>query len=331
MLPPTTEPAKRIAPGVGVGSAKNRAWGFFGDGVKRTWEIPPQVVEQHLEKATATPGTASGVFFYGFRYYGPATGRWLSRDPIGEDGGVNLYGFVGNDGVNRWDVLGLAEELTAESTFKSQLIALPNDASGRGESLRGFVLDLERDPKTGKVTIGKAETSAVVRWNNESVRLHELRHNEDAYLIWKFAFKIVKKAYLGDCATPEEFECFEKSWQQMLDALTLGKGYMDAVRHTDTRDSHMLYEDITLPNGTTAYSEALRKRGELKSKVEEKTFQALSSYDGCMAKHRGKPYTQDKIQKNIDRSKSLVRSELEKISQQKSSAKGWTFPGAPGG
>jgi hypothetical protein len=24
-------------------------------------------------------------------------------------GGVNLYGFVGNDGVNRWDFLGLAE------------------------------------------------------------------------------------------------------------------------------------------------------------------------------------------------------------------------------
>ncbi|MCC5789528.1 MAG: hypothetical protein JJT75_07830 [Opitutales bacterium] len=29
-------------------------------------------------------------------------------DPIGERGGLNLYGFVGNDGVNAWDVLGLA-------------------------------------------------------------------------------------------------------------------------------------------------------------------------------------------------------------------------------
>lgn len=26
-------------------------------------------------------------------------GLWPSRDPIGERGGVNLYGFVGNDGV----------------------------------------------------------------------------------------------------------------------------------------------------------------------------------------------------------------------------------------
>lgn len=33
--------------------------------------------------------------------------RWLSRDPIGERGGPNLYAFLGNDGVNRVDVLGL--------------------------------------------------------------------------------------------------------------------------------------------------------------------------------------------------------------------------------
>jgi RHS repeat-associated protein len=34
--------------------------------------------------------------FYGYRYYDPSTGRWPSRDPIGEKGGVNLYGMVGN-------------------------------------------------------------------------------------------------------------------------------------------------------------------------------------------------------------------------------------------
>lgn len=44
---------------------------------------------------------------YGYRYYDPQTGRWPSRDPIKERGGVNLYGFVGNDGVNRVDMLGM--------------------------------------------------------------------------------------------------------------------------------------------------------------------------------------------------------------------------------
>jgi uncharacterized protein RhaS with RHS repeats len=35
------------------------------------------------------------------------TGSWPSRDPIEEEGGLNLYGFVGNDGVNYLDRLGL--------------------------------------------------------------------------------------------------------------------------------------------------------------------------------------------------------------------------------
>jgi len=48
------------------------------------------------------------VACYGYRYYDPLTGRWPSRDPIEEEGGLNLYGFVGNDGINKTDNLGLA-------------------------------------------------------------------------------------------------------------------------------------------------------------------------------------------------------------------------------
>src|SRR5690606_24656093 len=51
----------------------------------------------------------TGLLYYGYRYYDPAGGRWLSRDPIGEEGGLNLYGFVGNNGVSQWDYLGLKE------------------------------------------------------------------------------------------------------------------------------------------------------------------------------------------------------------------------------
>ena len=45
--------------------------------------------------------------YYGYRYYNPSTGRWLNRDPIGEAVGINLYGFVYNNPVNRFDRLGL--------------------------------------------------------------------------------------------------------------------------------------------------------------------------------------------------------------------------------
>ena len=33
-------------------------------------------------------------------------GRWLSRDPIEEAGGLNLYGFIDNKSVNYWDERG---------------------------------------------------------------------------------------------------------------------------------------------------------------------------------------------------------------------------------
>jgi RHS repeat-associated protein len=52
------------------------------------------------------PFTAPKAFYYGYRYYDPATGRWPSRDPIEEKGGVNLYGFVGNNSIVAYDYLG---------------------------------------------------------------------------------------------------------------------------------------------------------------------------------------------------------------------------------
>jgi hypothetical protein len=41
-----------------------------------------------------------------YAYYCPRLGRWISRDPIKEDGGINLYAYCGNDPVNRHDPLG---------------------------------------------------------------------------------------------------------------------------------------------------------------------------------------------------------------------------------
>jgi len=61
----------------------------------------------------------SGVAkYYGYRYYHPQTGRWINRDPIEERGGLNLYGFVGNDGVGRVDIWGLDDLESGEVIIK---------------------------------------------------------------------------------------------------------------------------------------------------------------------------------------------------------------------
>jgi RHS repeat-associated protein len=48
----------------------------------------------------------SGLVYYGARYYSPSLGRFINRDPIEEGGGLNLYGFCGNDAINHWDYFG---------------------------------------------------------------------------------------------------------------------------------------------------------------------------------------------------------------------------------
>ncbi|MDE2125574.1 MAG: RHS repeat-associated core domain-containing protein [Armatimonadetes bacterium] len=49
----------------------------------------------------------TGLQLLGYRYYDPAEGRFVNRDPIGMAGGVNVYGYVGNDAGNGADPEGL--------------------------------------------------------------------------------------------------------------------------------------------------------------------------------------------------------------------------------
>jgi RHS repeat-associated protein len=49
----------------------------------------------------------SGLNLTWFRAYDANTDRWLSRDPLGEGVGPNLYGYVNNDPIDYWDPFGL--------------------------------------------------------------------------------------------------------------------------------------------------------------------------------------------------------------------------------
>lgn len=50
---------------------------------------------------------ATGLYRFRARWYAPELGRWLSPDPIGLEGGLNLYEFCGNNSVNNRDPSGL--------------------------------------------------------------------------------------------------------------------------------------------------------------------------------------------------------------------------------
>ena len=78
------------------------------DGARKRVDGDAEGVARRAEEAGASWALIrqSGLIYYGFRYYSPSLGRFLNRDPIGEEGGTNLYAFVENDPVNGWDYLG---------------------------------------------------------------------------------------------------------------------------------------------------------------------------------------------------------------------------------
>ena len=65
----------------------------------------------------------TGFYYYGYRYYSPELMRWITRDPIGEEGGVNLYAMCGNNSVAQFDVFGLYElTIISDDTVESDAL-----------------------------------------------------------------------------------------------------------------------------------------------------------------------------------------------------------------
>ena len=79
-------------------------YGPFGETLRA---VGPLAQANPWRFSTKYQDEETGLLYYGYRFYNPTDGRWLSRDPIGEGGGINLYGMVGNEPMNAVDLLGL--------------------------------------------------------------------------------------------------------------------------------------------------------------------------------------------------------------------------------
>jgi RHS repeat-associated protein len=74
------------------------------------------------------------LVYYGSRHYSPTLGRWISRDPIEEEGANNLYAFAANNAINAFDALGMTTG-TALDTEGSVAIGQGMSSSGAGQAI----------------------------------------------------------------------------------------------------------------------------------------------------------------------------------------------------
>lgn len=93
------------------------------------------------ESLTHNPqsGTAMEYYYYGYRWYAPDLQRWPNRDPLGEAGGMNLYTFVSNDPVMRWDGFGLEEVKGSGGKGGNCLSYALAPCTPGGEDMKGLV------------------------------------------------------------------------------------------------------------------------------------------------------------------------------------------------
>lgn len=84
----------------------------------------PPANENAYRFSTKYADEETGLVYYGYRYYSATLGRWVNRDPAGEDGGANLHAFVQNQPVGATDTLGLvlrASDTCVEAYLKQHL------------------------------------------------------------------------------------------------------------------------------------------------------------------------------------------------------------------
>jgi RHS repeat-associated protein len=152
------------------------------------------------------------LYYYGIRYYSPELGRWLNRDPIEEQGGLNLYGFVQNDPADFFDIYGLwlgpvHRSLTSEAWRK---IKQPKSMREKG---RDFGQRIKNMLVRSNVKVDSGDTFDQLEWHfnrsiDDDMSADKIRDNIE---FWKIEYsenlKEKQKEIEGYISNPTPINC----------------------------------------------------------------------------------------------------------------------------
>ena len=119
-------------------------------------------------------------------FYNPGTGRWLSKDPAEEAGGINLYSYCLNNAVNKIDAFGLSSfdvDPRSEAAIATLYSGLRPKAR---EFIKGANEKLAPKCEVAKITQGLRTTTE----QNNIPSANTRARGNTSYHVWGLAFDI---------------------------------------------------------------------------------------------------------------------------------------------
>jgi uncharacterized protein RhaS with RHS repeats len=240
-----------------------------------------------------------GVTYYTYRWYDPVTGRWPSRDPIQERGGLNLYGFVGNDGIGITDTLGLIFEDWTESIHSYEPKGPTRDAEGANGYAKALYIGNPVLSENGCCL--KIEASRIVAGKSS--------RGNGYFLVWEFWVKDYR-----------QYRVFDNPYGRgMPDPAVHGMKTLDHERHhldiqleyyrmlqQDANPYETCYDNSACAKTAQAIVEALKEYHYNQGMAESTAFD-ISAYG------TSEPTKGVKLSAEVDRYDALASSALDRL------------------